>query len=168
MLEISVARISKLFYKLKDKLENNEITLKTHAVWKIPRINENSTIGQQIKYYRRLANIKQTDLCIKLGCDRGVLDRLENRDLKLVNINLIKDVIKELNIEDKIIINDDYIAFLLDNPSKTIVDFRKKNSLKQVDLARMLGKSVSVIKNWETGKSQMTRASYDKLKKFFS
>ena len=166
MLENCTA-ISKLFDKLKDKLET-EVTLKTHAVWKIPQINENSTIGEQIKYYRRLANIKQTDLCSKLGCDRGVLDRLENRELKLVNVKLIKDVIKELDIEDKIVINDDYIGFLLDNPSKTIVDFRKKNSLKQVDLARMLGKSVSVIKNWETGKSQMTRASYDKLKKFFS
>lgn len=166
MLEIDVARISNLFYKLKDKLDTS-ITLKTHAVWKIPKINKNSTLGQQIKYYRRLAGIKQSDLCSKLDYDRGVLDRLENRDLKLVNINLIKDVIKELDIADKIIINDDYIAFLLNNPSKAILDFRKKNNLKQIDLARMLGKSISVIKNWENGKSQMTRASYDKLKNFF-
>ncbi len=77
MLETQVA-ISKLFDKLKDKLDT-ETTLKTHAVWKIPEINENSTIGEQIKYYRRLANIKQSDLCLKFGCDRGVLDRLENR-----------------------------------------------------------------------------------------
>ncbi|MCI8519137.1 MAG: helix-turn-helix transcriptional regulator [Clostridia bacterium] len=166
MLEIGVTRISNLFYKLKDKLEH-EVTVKTHAVWKIPKIDENSTIGQQIKYYRRLANIKQSDLCLKLGCDRGVLDRLENRELKLVNINLIKDVIKELDIEDKIFINDDYIAFLLDNPSKAILDFRKKNNLKQIDLARILGKSLSVIKNWENGKSQMTRASYNELKSIF-
>ena len=134
--------ISKLFYKL----------------------NENSTSGEQIKYYRRLANIKQTDLCLKLGCDRGVLDCLENRELKLVNIDLIKEVIKELDIEDKIIINDNYIAFLLDNPIQTILDFRKKNNLKRIDLAKMLDKDISVIKEWQTGKSQMTRASYDKLK----
>lgn len=163
MLESCIA-ISKLFYKLKDKLDA-EVTLKTHAVWKIPQIDENSTLGEQIKYYRRLANIKQTDLCLKLGCDRGVLDHLENRELKFVNIKLIKDVIKELNIEDKIIINDDYIAFLLDNPSKAILDFRKKHNLKQIDLAKMIGKSISVIKNWENGNSQMTRASYDELKK---
>ena len=117
MLE-SCTTISKLFDKLKDKLDVS-ITLKTHAKWKIPQINENSTIGQQIKYYRRLANIKQTDLCLKLGCDRGVLDRLENRELKLVNVKLIKDIIKELDIADKIIMNDDYIAFLLDNPIQT-------------------------------------------------
>lgn len=162
MLEIDVA-ISRLFDKLKDKLET-EVTLKTHAVWKIPQINENSTLGEQIKYYRRLANIRQTDLCLKLGCDRGVFNRLENKELKLVNVKLIKDIIKELDIADKIVINDDYIAFLFDNPSEAILDFRKKHNLKRIDLARMLGKSVSVIKNWETRKSQMTRASYDKLK----
>ena len=165
MLE-SCTTISKLFDKLKDKLDVS-ITLKTHAKWKIPQINGNTTLGEQIKYYRRLANIKQTDLCLKLGCDRGVLDRLENRELKLVNVKLIKDIIKELDIEDKIVMNDNYIAFLLDNPSRTILDFRKKNNLKRIDLARMLGKSVSVIKNWETGKSQMTRASYNRLKNIF-
>lgn len=166
MLENCTA-ISKLFDKLKDKLET-EVTLKTHAVWKIPQINESRPLGEQIKYYRRLANIKQTDLCSKLGCDRGVLDRLENRELKLVNVKLIKDVIKELDIEDKIVINDDYIGFLLDNPIQTLLDFRKKNNLKQIDLAKMLGKSLSVVKSWETGKAQITRTSYNKLKRFFS
>lgn len=159
--------ISKLFDKLKDKLDI-KITLKTHALWKIPPINENSTLGEQIKYYRRLANIRQTDLCLKLGCDRGVFNRLENKELKLVNVKLIKDIIKELDIADKIVINDDYIAFLFDNPSQTILDFRKKHNLKQIDLARMIGKSVSVIKSWETGKAQMTRVSYNKLKKCMS
>ncbi len=166
ILESCVA-ISALFDKLKDKLET-EITLKTHAVWKIPQINENSTIGEQIKYYRRLANIRQTDLCLKLGYDRGVLDHLENREMKLINIDLIKDIIRELKIEDKIIINDDYIAFLLDNPSKTILDFRKKNNLKRIDLARILKTHVSVIKRWENVKCQMTRTSYNKLKKCMS
>lgn len=166
MLE-NATSISKLFDKLKDKL-NTKVTLKTHAVWKIPQIYKNSTIGEQIKYYRRLANIKQADLCLKLGCDRGVLDHLENRELKLVNVKLIKNIIKELDIEDKIVINDDYIAFLLDNPIQTILDFRKKNNLKQIDLAKMLGKSLSVIKNWESGKTQMTRANYNKLKKCMS
>ena len=36
MLESCVA-ISKLFDKLKDKLDT-EVTLKTHALWKIPQI----------------------------------------------------------------------------------------------------------------------------------
>ncbi len=81
---------------------------------------------------------------------------------------MIKDIIKELDIENKIVMNDDDIAFLLDNPIQTILDFRKKNNLKRIDLAKMLDKDISVIKKWETGKSQMTRASYNKLKKCMS
>lgn len=159
--------ISKLFDKLKDKLET-EITLKTHAKWKIPQINDNSTIGEQIKYYRRLANVRQLDLCHKLGCDRGVLDILENRDINLVNVKLIKNVIKELKIEDKINFNDDYIAFMFNNPSQKIIDFRNKNNITRNELSKMIKTDVSIIKKWETGKSQMTRASYNKLKKCMS
>ena len=46
--------------------------------------------------------------------------------MKLVNVELIKGVIKELGIEDKININNDYISFLLDNPCKKILSIRKK------------------------------------------
>lgn len=166
MLETGVA-ISKLFDELKDKL-NAEITLKTHAKWKIPQINENSTLGEQIKYYRRLANIKQTDLCLKLGCDRGVLDHLENRKLKLVNIELIKDIIKELDIEDKIVMNDDYIEFLLDNPSKKIYELRKKLKLTRPKFAELINVSVTSVKRWENGNSHISREMYKRLKKCMS
>ena len=98
----------------------------------------------------------------------GKSKREEPRGPSLFNVKLIKDIIKELDIADKIVINDDYIAFLFDNPSQTILDFRKKHNLKQIDLAKMLDKDISVIKNWETSKSQMTRASYNKFKKCMS
>ena len=166
MLEKQVA-ISKLFNKLQDKLDT-EIIVHTSPTWKIPEINENSSLGEQIKYYRRLKNIKQTDLCLKLGCDRGVLDHLENRNMKLININLVKDIIKELDIEDKIIMNDDYISFIFNNPSKAIMDFRKKNNLKRIDLSKTMNTDISVIKRWEKGQCIMTRASFEKLKKCMS
>ena len=95
----------------------------------------------------------------------GALNRFENQEMKLINVNFIKDVIKELDIEDKIFINDDYISFLLGNPSKTLIDFRKKNNLKIIDLSEMIDVDVSVIKKWEKGQAQMTRTSYNKLKK---
>lgn len=162
-MEIDVA-ISKLFEKLKDAIPTT-ITIKTHATWVIPEINENSTLGEQIKYYRRLAHIKQPDLALKLGYERGALHHIENNEIKLININLIKDIIKELKIEDKININDDYISFLLGNPSKVIRDFRKKHHLKKNHLAKMLKTDITAITKWETGRTQMTRTSYNKFKK---
>ena len=92
--ELYVA-INDLFSKINSFCELS-FTLTTHTCRQVKNITSKSTLGEQIKYYRRLANIKQTDLCLKLGCDRGVLDHLENRDMKLININLIKDIIKEL------------------------------------------------------------------------
>lgn len=166
VLESCVA-ISKLFDKLKDKLETS-ITLKTHAVWKIPQIDENSTIGQQIKYYRRLANIKQTDLSLKLGYTRQALHHIENMEMKLVDINLIKDVIKELDIADKITINDDYIAFLLDNPSKKIFELRKKLNLTRPKFADLINVSMTSVKRWENGNSHISREMYERLKKCMS
>ena len=157
--------ISGLFENLKNELDT-KIVINIPPVWKMPKITENSTIGEQIKYYRRLANVKQSDLCEKIGCERGALMCLENKDIKLANTNVIKGVIKELNIENKIIINDDYVSFTLNNPSKEIVNFRKKNKLKVIDLSKMIKTETSVIKRWESGKAQITRKSYDKLKKY--
>lgn len=165
-MEIDVS-ISKLFYKLRNEIDTEGI-IHTTPNWKIPKINENSTLGEQIKYYRRLANVKQSDLCTKLGCDRGVIDIIENREIKLINVGLIKAIIKELEIEDKIIINDDYILFMLNKPSEQLRDFRKKNNIKRVELAKLIGTNISVIKRWERGQSQMTRASFNKLKKCMS
>lgn len=53
-----------------------------------------------------LEDIKQSDLGINLNSTRSTLHHLENKDIKLVNVNLIKDILEELDIKDKIIIND--------------------------------------------------------------
>ena len=132
-------------------------------------INESSSVGDQIKYYRQLMSIQQKDVAKLIDIDRYTMYQLENKEYKqLYDKKHLQDVISFLDIEDKIVMNDDYIAFLLDNPIQTILDFRKKNNLKRIDLAKMLDKDISVIKKWETGKSQMTRASYNKLKKCMS
>lgn len=159
--------ISKLFDKLQDTLDT-EIIVHTNATWEIPKISKDSTIGQQIKYYRRLANIKQEDLSTKLGYSRDALHHIENKEMKLVNINLIKDVIKELNIEDKININDDYIVFLLDNPSKKLSELRQKLGFSKTKLANSLNVSSTTIRRWEKGNNYMSRKIYDKIKKIMN
>lgn len=156
-----------MFYELKDALPY-EVIIKTHAKWKVPTIDKNSSLGEQIKYYRRLANIKQKDLSLKLGYTRQALHHIENMEMKLLDINLIKDVIKELDIEDKININDDYIIFLLDNPHQTIIFLRKKLKLTRPKFAEMLGCSITSIKRWENGNTLISRAKFEQLKKCMS
>lgn len=160
----SYVAISKMFYNLRNELDT-EITIHLKPNWKIPPIDKNSSFGEQIKHYRRLANIKQNDLCAKVGCDRGVLSHLENRRIKLTYIKYLKKIIEELNIEDKLIINDDYIDFLLNNPIKTIKDFRDEKNYSVSDLAKLSGIHNAVIGRWENGEERITRKSFEKLKK---
>lgn len=81
--------------------------------------------------------------------------------MKLVDIKLLESVIKELKIEDKLIINDDYIEFLLNDPCKNIVDIRQ-------EFADMLEVSITSVRRWENGNSHISRNKYDKLKKCMS
>lgn len=123
-------------------------------------------MGEQIKYYRSIDDIKQTDLGLKLNFHRSTLNHLENKDMKLVNVELIKGVIEELRIKDKININDDYIAFLLDNPCEKILSIRKKKKLTRQQFADLLGVSDTSIRRWELGNSHISRKKFERLKKF--
>ena len=76
---------------------------------------------------------------VKLNFHRSTLNHLENRDIKLVNVELIKGIIEELNIQDKININDEYISFLLDNPCDKIIEARQKLKLTKNYFTILLG-----------------------------
>jgi len=154
-----------MFYALKDVIPDTVIFKTSNIKWVIPTIDKNSSIGEQIKHFRRLANIKHSDLEIKLGIDRGALSRLENNEQKLIDIKFIKRVIDELDIADKLIMNDDYINFLLNNPKDEIRAMRNKLGVTRPVFAKMIDMEPTAIKNWENGRCQITRASYEKLKK---
>ncbi|MCI8544823.1 MAG: helix-turn-helix transcriptional regulator [Bacilli bacterium] len=88
--------------------------------------------------------------------------------MKLVDIKLLKGVIEELGIEDKIIINDDYIKFLLDDPCKNIIKIRERMNLTRQEFADMLEVSITSVRRWENGNSHISRNKYNKLKKCMS
>lgn len=111
-------------------------------------------------------DIKQTDLGEKLNFHRSTLNHLENKDIKLVNVKLIKGIIEELNIKDKININDDYIAFLLDNPCESIIKARKKTKLSRQAFADLLGVSDTSVRRWELGDTHISRKKYERLKEY--
>lgn len=123
-------------------------------------------MGEQIKYYRSIDDIKQTDLGTKLNFHRSTLNHLENKEMKLVNVKLIKGIIDELDIQDKININDDYIAFLLDNPCEKILKARKMKKLSRQQFADLLGVSDTSVRRWELGNTHISRKKYERLKKF--
>ncbi len=151
-----------MFYLIKDEFSSNiEMKLPSQN---IIEPTKNTSIGKQIKYYRKLANLKQEDLSLKLGCSKDALQHIENREMKLVDINLLKKIIKELDIEDKININDDYIKFLLNNPCKTIFKLRSDLGLSREEFSQILDVSITSVRRWELGNSNISRNKYEKLK----
>lgn len=157
-------KINKIFYELKDIIPTT-ITIRTHTKRILKPIDENSTLGEQIKYYRMQQDIKQTDLSFKLGYSRDALHHIENREMKLIDVNLIKDVIKELDIKDKIIINDDYVEFLLNSPCERLLNIRQNMNMTRQQFADMLDVSITSVRRWERGNSHISRNKYNKLKR---
>jgi len=127
----------------------------------IKPINKTSSIGEQIKYYRETGHILQEELGQTIGMTRYSIMHLENDDIKLLDINVLKKVIKALNIEDKIKINDDYINFILDNPIEKIKQYRKKEKITMLELSRKLKVAYTTVKNWENGKTIISRKCYN-------
>ena len=158
-------RTNDLFKRIGTHLQLS-YTLTTHTCWNLTPLTSESTLGEQIKYYRRLNDVKQTDLGIKLNFERSTLIHLENREMKLVNANLIKGIIKELGIEDKIKINDDYINFLLNNPCEKIRRARKKRKLTIKEFSKLVGVNETSVRRWEHGHYNISRKKYEKLKDY--
>ena len=86
--------------------------------------------------------------------------------MKLVNVELTKGIIEELNIQDKININDEYISFLLDNPCDKITLARQKLKLSRKDFATLLGVDISSVRRWEFGNHHISRKKYERLKNY--
>lgn len=66
-------------------------------------INESSSIGDQIKYYRQLRGIQQKDVAKLIDINRYTMYQLENKEYKqLYDKKNLQDVISFLDIEDTI------------------------------------------------------------------
>ena len=86
-------------------------------------INESSSVGDQIKYYRQLMSIQQKDVAKLIDIDRYTMYQLENKEYKqLYDKKHLQDVISFLDIEDKIIWNDKYLEFIYKDKQEEIYE----------------------------------------------
>lgn len=143
---------------------NNLIEYKIHTTKNLIPLNKRSSIGEQIKYYRIYNRITQEELSNKLSISKYSIMHLENDNVLLYNLDIVKPIIDELNIKNKIIINDDYLKFILNNPSEVIKQYRKKNNFTRYELAIKIDVMLCTIKKWETNKSVISRKNFNKLK----
>ena len=142
-------------------------TIPVSSIMRLPMLVDNSSIGQQIKYYRELKGLTQEELGKAIGITKHTIRRIENQEMLLVNLPLLDKLITYLNIKNKINYTDDYIKFLMNNPAIQIQNYRKTKNITMYELSKILDTSYSTIKRWENGKSIISRKCYEKLKKLF-
>lgn len=153
-----------IFNKIKNKTKLT-YTYNLHANRQLPKLNKQSTIGTKIKYYRRLANIKQEDLASKLNVSRDSIMAIENRKKYFYDVELLNRVVDILDIRDKLKKSNTYEGFILNNPSEQIKSYRLENKLSRNELASKLNVYYSTVLLWEKGRILMNKDNYIKFSK---
>ena len=127
-------------------------------------INDNSSVGDQIKHYRQLKGVQQKDVAKHIDIDRYTMYQIENKDYKQIYYpETIRKIIDYLEIEDKIIWNDPYLKFIVYDEYEKIKEFRLKADIPQKDFANLLDVEASTLRKWETGESKMSRKNFEKF-----
>ncbi len=152
-----------LLNKIQNRIETQHI-YKLHTTKKVPSINKHSPIGTKLKYYRRLNDINQTDLANMFNVSRDSIMALENKNKTYYNQELVNKVTDILDVRNTLTKSNSYLGFIINNPSKQIKEFRIKNDMTKMELARKLKVSYVTIKRWEYGLSLMTNKNYKKYK----
>ena len=120
-------------------------------------------LGKQIKYYRKLKGMEQKELANVLKVSRDTIMDLENREIKMPNIELLNRIFEILDIKEKVILPD-YIKFLMDKPEEKIKQFQKNNKLIHIKFAKLIGIDRSNLRKWINGQVQISRKGYEKLR----
>lgn len=128
---------------------------------------ETDDIGAQLAYYRRSQGILQKDLCKKLKFKRGVISAYENREIKLVNVKILKSIIKELKIENKIKLPV-YENFIINNQVENFQKLLKREKINILQFSKIIGVDYSNVKQWVRGESIPSRNSFKKVQAHFN
>lgn len=114
------------------KTNTNEIcNLRKTTSFNMEEINDETSIGKQVKYFRKINNVRITDMAVELGIGYNTIVRLEeqsdNRNLNHKSIQIINKIIDYLDIRDKLNFNNnDYLDFILNKQSLTIKKLKDK------------------------------------------
>lgn len=147
-------------------LINDTYTLFVKDDIKTINIDENSTLGNQIKYARQLKRITQEELARTLGVDSCTIKQIENKTYKqLHSTTIITNIIDYLDIRDKIKINDDYLEFILKKKQHEIFDFRIKYNIALIDFANMIDVYPKTIIKCEKDQSTISRKNLKNISK---
>ena len=124
------------------KTNTNEICdLGKVTSFNMEEINDETSIGKQIQYFRKINNIRITNMATELGIGYNTIVRLEeqsdNRNLNHKSIQIINKIIDYLNIRDNLnFSNNECLDFILNKQSSAIKELKYK--IKRMKIANEL------------------------------
>ena len=151
------------------KTNTNEIcNLGKTTSFNMEEINDETSIGKQIKYFRKINNIRITDMAEELEIGYNTIVRLEeqsdNRNLNHKSIQIINKIIDYLDIRDKLnFSNNEYLDFILNKQSSAIKELKDK--IGRMEIANELNVTPDSVNRWITSDIVISRKHYHQIKK---
>lgn len=151
------------------KTNTNEIcNLGKTTSFNMEEINDETSIGKQIKYFRKINNIRITDMAEELEIGYNTIVRLEeqsdNRNLNHKSIQIINKIIDYLDIRDKLnFSNNEYLDFILNKQSSAIKELKDK--IGRMEIANELNINPDSVNRWITSDIVISKKHYHQIKK---
>lgn len=130
-------------------------------------IDDASSFGKQINYFRKLKNIRAKDMAKALNIGYSTILRIENdnfnRKLNHQSIIILNKIIDYMDIRDKLnFSNNEYLDFILNKQSSTIAELKEK--IGRIKLAKELKVSADSVTRWINNEVVISKENYAKLK----
>lgn len=121
-----------------------------------------NTIGDWLKYHRKLENISQLTLATNIGLKHNNLIKNIENNYTYPNKEISIKLAKYFKLNTKYF----YDEFLekTENLPVLLYEYRKNNNLKIKDASKLINVSPGTWSCWEKNKYEITRENYSKLK----
>jgi len=130
-------------------------------------LKDGATIGEQLKYYRRINNFTQGQLALELKTTKDMVISIENKPIGERTFEIFKKAIEYFNIQNEIVIDDEYLLFLL-NGGKKLTEIRQKYNLTQKEFNKLVNMNYNFSASIEQERTIMTRNKYNEVTKYIS
>lgn len=142
--------------------EEYEVDLKQYELEQFKKKLQFDSIGDWLKYHRKIENLSQLQLSNRIGLNyNNLIKNIENgysypnREISIKLSEYFK--LNTKYFYDPYLEESEQIHILLS-------EYRKKHYLKIKDAAKIIKVSPNAWSSWEKQKYEITRENYDKLK----
>ena len=145
----------------------NKVCVTEYVIEKpVGMLDDNADIYDVVKYNRIKKGYTIEELAKMVNVSRYTIMAIENKK-DYHCIKTLRKIFRVLDIEEEVIVKmDAYLRFLYMGGQATVKDIRKRLRITQIKFAEELGVSRSSIRDWESGKKELSRKSWEKLVEF--